>query len=111
MKDPGYILRTTLGVRECPTHKDWVPSLEKCRDFHLHDFVQLCFSDGKAREWMWVRITSVSGGGQEYVGQLDNDPRFMSVKAGEIVKFGPEHIFNYLTPEGKRFRDGLVPLH
>jgi uncharacterized protein YegJ (DUF2314 family) len=47
------------------------------------------------REWMWIEVTSWSGG--KIKGLLQNDPSFVpSLRAGQVVEVREEDVFDYI---------------
>jgi hypothetical protein len=60
------------------------------------DYAKLIFSSDDGAERMWVLITARDG--DSITGTLSNAPhRAVSVKHGDEVKFGPEHIIATLN--------------
>jgi hypothetical protein len=77
----------------------FVPGREKRQALRVGDSVKLVFRfspsvENVSGERMWVEVTSADGG--EYTGRLLNEPsRMRSLRAGDSVSFGPQHVAAY----------------
>jgi len=51
--------------------------------------------DMPSAERMWVKVTEAAGG--RYIGELDNEPSALtSIRPGDRIEFGPEHIISLM---------------
>jgi hypothetical protein len=73
----------------------WIPGAAQRRTLLPGQIVKLVFRISVGEEVhverMWVGVASTGPSG--YIGRLDNDPYCTAeLKAGEEVRFGPEHV-------------------
>lgn len=94
----GYFLENGEKLHIDNPETFWIPAFELRLSVQPGAIVKLIFNmlendktDETSIERMWVEVKSVDNG--LYVGRLDNDPYGnVSVKCGDEVVFGPEHI-------------------
>lgn len=75
-----------------------VPSEEERTSLRPKDVVKLIFDD---RERMWVEVCEVAAG--RYRGKLLNKPAvLLTIRQGDLVDFGPEHVADVVQGETRR---------
>lgn len=93
---PNYLV---LSAEKLHQESPWlfsIPRLAERRAVKPGGLVKLIFKprlpqDRMEAERMWVVVTAAENG--RYSGRLDNDPVVVkSLKAGDPIEFGPEHI-------------------
>jgi len=87
----------TNGIESNKAHPDtfWIPSDEDKDLLEIGDACKLIFepdNEEQLTERMWVNITEING--DEFVGELDNDPVSLKMKLGELVKFNRDNIID-----------------
>lgn len=99
---PSWHLDNAEARNEAAPDSFFIPPRERRESLKIGDHVKLLFegptrSGDKICERMWVEVTSVTASG--YAGELLNEPsEIPSIRAGERVVFGPEHVAAYAWP-------------
>ncbi|MFS1945859.1 DUF2314 domain-containing protein [Vibrio lentus] len=96
----GYFLEDGELLNKENPDTFWVPSHDARSSIKSGAIVKLIFNmleseteDEVSIERMWVEVKSLDNG--LYIGTLDNDPDGkVSLKCGDDVVFGPEHIID-----------------
>jgi hypothetical protein len=84
-----------------------IPNARARKGVRVGHWVKLCFElpapapDGVIEERMWVRVQERRG--DRYRGTLDNEPTHITgLVHGDVVTFGPQHIFDIAKNARKR---------
>jgi hypothetical protein len=72
-----------------------LPSAAERKNLKKGDLVKCIFLaakpiDGLEGDRMWVEVKKRVG--DQYIGELANDPTIVDAKLGDEVRFGPEHV-------------------
>jgi uncharacterized protein YegJ (DUF2314 family) len=67
-------------------HRECIEKIKGTFDIEVGDYAKIRFEDDGQGEYMWVKVTNVTGDKLE--GTLNNDPvRVKNIKCGDLVLF------------------------
>jgi uncharacterized protein YegJ (DUF2314 family) len=88
MNTQKYTLTNGIESNKAYPNTFWIPSDEDKDLLDIGDACKLIFepdNEEQLTERMWVNIIEING--DEFVGELDNNPVSLNMKPGDLVKF------------------------